>query len=61
MSCFVNKYTDCLIGITIFNITVNSTNTGTCFFRKETKKESLTKKLKCFQWYNFQLIRLNKK
>lgn len=50
MSCFVNKYTDCLIGITIFNTTVNSTNTGTCFFfRKETKKESLTKKLKCFQ------------
>lgn len=32
MSCFVNKYTDCLIGITIFNTTVYSTNTGTCFF-----------------------------
>lgn len=41
MSWFVNKYTDCLIGITIFNTTVNSTNTGTWFFfRKETKKES---------------------
>lgn len=48
MSCFVNKYTDCLIGIIIFNTTVYSTNTGMCFFRKETKKETLTKKLKMF-------------
>lgn len=55
MSCFVNKYTDCLIGIIIFNTTVYSTNTGTCFFRKETKKETLTKKLKMFFIIQFSI------
>lgn len=41
MSCFVNKYTDCLIGITIFNTTVYSTNTGTCFFLEKKQKKKL--------------------
>lgn len=41
MSCFVNKYTDCLIGITIFNTTVNSTNTGTCFFLEKKQRKNL--------------------
>lgn len=47
MSCFVNKYTDCLIGITIFNTTVNSTNTGTCFFFfKRNKERNFNKEIK---------------
>lgn len=41
MSCFVNKYTDCLIGITIFNTAVNSTNTGTWVFLQKKQRKKL--------------------